>query len=33
MIAPLRLTGLAGRLGPGGGPPGEPPGEKMIQKY
>ena len=26
MIAPLRLTGLAGRLGPGGGPPGEPPG-------
>ena len=24
MIAPLKLTGLAGRLGPGGGPPAGP---------
>jgi len=26
MIAPRKLTGLAGRLGPGAGPPGGPPG-------
>jgi len=26
MIAPRKLTGLAGRLGPGGGPPGKLPG-------